>query len=157
MENDAKLAAEMNEKEHEETNMLMECACCFGDYPFDNMTHCNELHFFCLDCARRNAENEVGNGRHKLACMDGSGCRSEFSRREVLRFLDEKTLSALAKIEQEDALRIAEIDGFVTCPFCDWGAICAPAEIDKEFRCQNSECKKPLAPIFIPIRWVADW
>lgn len=142
MESDAKLAAEMNEKEHEETNNLIECGCCFGEYPFDSMTHCNETHFFCLDCARRNAENEVGNGRHRLACMDGSGCKSEFSHREMLRFLDEKTLTALSKIEQEDALRIAEIDGFVTCPFCDYGAICAPVEVDKEFRCQNSECKK---------------
>lgn len=120
----------------------MECACCFGDYPFDRMTHCNELHFFCLDCARKNAENEIGNGRYKLLCMDGSGCKTEFSRSEILRFLDEKTLEALAKIEQEDALRIAEIDGFVSCPFCDWGAICAPAEVDRVFTCQKEGCKK---------------
>jgi TRIAD3 protein (E3 ubiquitin-protein ligase RNF216) len=72
--------------------------------------------------------------------MDGSGCKAEFSRREVLRFLDERTLSALAKIEQENVLRIAEIEGLVQCPFCDFGAICAPAEVDKEFACQNPEC-----------------
>lgn len=74
--------------------------------------------------------------------MDGSGCRTEFSRSEILRFLDEKTLEALAKIEQEDALRIAEIDGFVSCPFCDWGAICAPADVDRVFTCQKEGCKK---------------
>lgn len=141
-ENDAKIAAELNEKEYEENNMLMECACCFGDYPFDRMTHCNELHFFCLDCARKNAENEIGNGRYKLSCMDGSGCKTEFSRTEILRFLDKKALEALAKIEQEDALRIAEIDGFVSCPFCDWGAICAPVEEDRVFTCQKEGCMK---------------
>jgi TRIAD3 protein (E3 ubiquitin-protein ligase RNF216) len=149
METDAKLAAQINEKEYEESNMMMECMCCFGEYAFDNMTHCNELHFFCLDCARRNAETEVGNGRHVLACMDGSGCKAEFSRREVLRFLDERTLSALAKIEQEDALRIAEIEGLEKCPFCDFGAICAPVEVDKEFKCQNPECEDVLGGVFL--------
>ncbi|KAG0134298.1 hypothetical protein HOY82DRAFT_481477 [Tuber indicum] len=140
MDADARLAAQINEKEHQESNMLMECGCCFGEYPFDSMTHCNDLHLFCLDCARRNAETEVGNGRHKLSCMDGSGCKALFPRSQMLRFLDAKTLSALAKIEQEDALRIAEIDGLVKCPFCDYGAICAPPEVDKEFKCQNPDC-----------------
>lgn len=141
MDADARLAAQINEKEHQENNMLIECGCCFGEYPFNSMTHCNDLHFFCLDCARRNAETEVGNGRHKLSCMDGSGCKALFPRSQMLRFLDDKTLSALAKIEQQDALRIAEIDGLVKCPFCDYGAICGPAEVDKEFKCQNPDCK----------------
>ncbi|RPB05956.1 hypothetical protein L873DRAFT_1824716 [Choiromyces venosus 120613-1] len=140
MEADAKLAAQINEKEHQDSNMLMECKCCFGEYPFNSMTHCNDLHFFCLDCARRNAEAEVGNGRYKLSCMDGSGCKALFPRDQMLRFLNDKTLSALSKIEQQDALRIAEIDGLVKCPFCDYGAICAPAEVDKEFDCQNPDC-----------------
>jgi len=34
----------------------------------------------------------------------------------------------------------AEIEGFVTCPFCDYGAI-MENENDKEFRCQNNECQ----------------
>ena len=35
----------------------------------------------------------------------------------------------------------ASIEGFVTCPFCDYGAILED-ENDKEFRCQNKECEK---------------
>lgn len=84
LELDARIAAELNEKEHEAMNMLWECQCCFTETPFDNMTHCGEgAHFFCLECARMNAENEIGNGRHKLKCMDSSGCQAEFPRREV--------------------------------------------------------------------------
>ncbi|PWW73084.1 hypothetical protein C7212DRAFT_347250 [Tuber magnatum] len=133
-------AARIDEKEHQESNMLMECGCCFDEYPFISMTHCNDLHFFCLDCARRNAETEVGRGHHKLSCIDGSGCKAPFPRGQMLRFLDAGTLSALEKIEQEDALRIADIDGLVKCPFCDYGAICVPPQVDKEFKCQNPDC-----------------
>lgn len=148
LDKDAKLATEINAKEHEEIGMLLECQCCFGESPFDQMTHCDgdNMHFFCLDCARRNAENEVGNGRHKLLCMDSSGCKAEFPRIEVSRFLDRKTRDALEKIQQDESLRVAEIDGLVHCPFCDYAAICVPVEVDKLFRCQNPECEiSPLA------------
>jgi TRIAD3 protein (E3 ubiquitin-protein ligase RNF216) len=47
---------------------------------------------------------------------------------------------ALERLQQEEALRVAEIDGLVQCPFCDYAAICGPIEEDKEFRCQNPEC-----------------
>ncbi|KAA8905002.1 hypothetical protein FN846DRAFT_779179 [Sphaerosporella brunnea] len=142
VDQDAQLAAQLNEEEHEETKMLWECQCCFSDVPFDSMTHCGEgLHFFCLDCARMNAENEIGNSRHKLMCMDGSGCRAEFTRSEIARFLDSKAIMALSKLQQEEALRVAAIDGLVQCPFCDYAEIYGPVEEDREFRCQNAGCE----------------
>jgi len=140
VQKDEELAIKLNEREHVENDAMMECQCCFSDVPFNNMTHCIELHFFCLDCARRNAETELGNSRHKLVCMDGSGCKAEFPQDELHRFLDEKTMKALSKLEQEEALRVADIEGLEECPFCDYAAICEPVEIDKEFRCENPEC-----------------
>lgn len=119
--------------------------CCYGESPFSGMTQCNEGHLFCLDCARRNAENEVGRGRYRLLCM--AGCKSEFPRREVLRFLDEKLILALEKNEQEEVLRIADLKGLTKCPFCDYAAICAPIDEDKEFRCGNPDCRQ-LLPYF---------
>lgn len=84
LEADAQLAAQLDEKEHEAADMILECKCCYADTPFDQMTHCGEgEHFFCLDCARQNAEHEIGAGKHKLVCMDESGCKAEFPRREV--------------------------------------------------------------------------
>lgn len=103
------------------------------------MTQCAEGHLFCLDCARRNAEHEVGRGQYKLLCM--TGCKAEFPRSEVPRFLDEKTSAALAKYEQEEMLRLAQLENLTKCPFCDYAAICAPVEEDKEFRCDNPDCK----------------
>lgn len=108
------------------------------------MTQCFEGHLFCIDCARKNAENEVGQGRHRLLCM--AGCKSEFPRQEALRFLDEKLISALEKNAQEEALRLADLEGLTKCPFCDFAAICQPIEFDKEFRCCNPECRPPPYP-----------
>lgn len=84
LEADAKLAEQLDENEYAAAEMLLECQCCFTDTPFDKMTHCAEgEHFFCLDCARQYAESRIGEGKHKLVCMDGSGCQAEFPRREV--------------------------------------------------------------------------
>lgn len=105
------------------------------------MTQCSEGHLFCLDCARKNAENEAGRGRYRLLCM--AGCKSEFPRREMFRFLDHKLLLALEKNEQEEVLRMADLQDLTKCPFCDYAAICAPIEEDKEFRCRNPDCCYP--------------
>ncbi|KAF8461391.1 hypothetical protein BDZ91DRAFT_798120 [Kalaharituber pfeilii] len=138
LESDAEYAAKLDNEEHEKNGMMMECQCCFGEFPFTQMTQCCEGHLFCLDCARRNAENEVGRGRYQLLCM--AGCNAEFPRAEMQRFLTEKLLAALSKNEQEEALRMADLEGLTKCPFCDYAAICKPIEEDKEFRCENPEC-----------------
>ena len=72
--------------------------------------------------------------------MDQSGCKSEFMAEEMNRFMTDKTQALRDKLSSADALRIASIEGFVTCPFCDFGAI-LENENDKEFRCQNKDCQ----------------
>lgn len=47
---------------------------------------------------------------------------------------------AIGRLEQEEAIRVAEIDGLVKCPYCDYAAICESIEVDKEFRCANPDC-----------------
>src|SRR4051812_7186024 len=96
--------------------------CCYGECLFSQMTQCYDGHLFCLDCARKNAENEVGRGRYQLLCM--AGCKNEFPRREILRFADHALIAALDKNEQEEALRMAEIPDLTKCPFCDFAGIC---------------------------------
>lgn len=115
------------------------------------MTSCSDGHLFCLECARRNAETTVGNGNYIFKCMDFSGCKAEFTTTETARFVDAKVIALRDKLQSGDALREvnvfffgliqASIEGFVTCPFCDYGAILED-ENDKEFRCQNKECEK---------------
>lgn len=104
------------------------------------MTQCREGHLFCLDCAKNYASAQVGQGKYQLNCMDGSGCKAEFPRTEIMRFVDDKMLLALDKLQQEAELRLADMDDLETCPFCEFAAILGPIEEDKEFRCENSEC-----------------
>lgn len=73
--------------------------------------------------------------------MSTDECKAGFSREERGKFLDEKLVKALDRIEQEAVLRIAGLADLVTCPFCPYAAEYPPIEQDKEFRCLNSECQ----------------
>ncbi|KAI4139346.1 MAG: hypothetical protein L6R39_006338 [Caloplaca ligustica] len=127
------------------SGQVMECACCFtDDITINKITWCSAdvPHAFCLDCAATNANTQIGLVRYKLECMDSSGCKGIFSREERKRFLDDKTIEKLERIQQQTELREANLDNLETCPFCEFAAICDPIEVDKEFRCGNSECEK---------------
>lgn len=142
LEKKAAEAVEAKDREHREKGETMECGCCFDEVTIQNITHCNgdEAHFFCLECARSNANSDIGNSRYALCCMDFSGCKSTFSRDQRARFLDAKTIEKLERLQQQDEIRLADLQNLSTCPFCDFAAICPPVEVDKEFRCHNPEC-----------------
>ncbi|KAL8931032.1 MAG: hypothetical protein Q9208_000134 [Pyrenodesmia sp. 3 TL-2023] len=133
------------EKALRDSGQVMECACCFDDdVPITKVTWCSadRPHVFCVGCAARNAESQIGLSRFVLECMDGSGCKAIFSRSERQRFLDAKTIDKLERLQQQTELRQADLPNLETCPFCDFAAICDPVEVDKEFRCGNPECEK---------------
>ena len=137
-------AQEAQEQEHRAKGEVMDCACCFDTVTIPKITHCNgdEPHFFCLDCAQQNAKTDIGNSRYGLRCMDGSRCTATFSRQERERFLDAKSIEKLERLQQQDEIRLADLQNLSTCPFCDFAAICPPIEEDKEFRCHNPECEE---------------
>lgn len=141
---DAAAAEAAQEQEHRDNGDVMECQCCFDDTTINKITHCDgpEPHFFCFSCALRNANNEIGLGRHQLLCMDGSGCKAHFSRTERNRFLEPKLLSKLERSEQQAELKNAGLPNLASCPFCDFAAICSPVEVDREFRCYNPDCER---------------
>ncbi|KAK0512374.1 hypothetical protein JMJ35_005502 [Cladonia borealis] len=141
---DAKQAEDAEDQRLRAMGEVMECQCCYDDCIPPKMTHCDGegCHFFCLDCAKTNANTVIGNSRYILQCMDGSGCKATFSRYERSRFLDDKTIEKLERLQQQDEIRMAEIQNLSTCPFCDFAAICVPVEEDREFRCHNPECEE---------------
>ena len=141
---DAKQAEDAEDQRLRAMGEVMECQCCYDDFIPPKMTHCDGegCHFFCLDCAKTNANTVIGNSRYVLQCMDGSGCKATFSRYERSRFLDDKTIEKLERLQQQDEIRMAEIQNLSTCPFCDFAAICVPVEEDREFRCHNPECEE---------------
>ena len=120
-----------------------ECECCCDEFPLNRMVHCNgdTLHWFCRNCARLNAETQIGLSKFELNCMSMDGCTAGFSKAQKDIFLDEKTEIALERIEQEAALRLAGIENLETCPFCPYAAEYPPVEQDKEFRCERPDCE----------------
>lgn len=143
-EADAVKAEAAVEQKHRDNGDVFECQCCFETVTINKITHCNgdTLHYFCLDCAKKNANNEMGNLRYKLICMSGDGCVASFSAVERQRFLDDNSLKALERIQLQAEIKQAGLEGFTSCPFCDYGEICDPVEFDREFRCRKTDCEK---------------
>ncbi|KAL9103910.1 MAG: hypothetical protein Q9163_001103 [Psora crenata] len=136
--------AEVREQQCREKGDVIECACCFDEATIAHITHCNgEMpHFFCHNCARMNANNDLGNNKYDLRCMDGSGCKATFSREQRSKFLSEKTIEKLELLQQQGELQSAGLQNFVNCPFCNYGHICPPVEEDREFRCKMLDCRE---------------
>lgn len=105
----------------------------------DKMVQCAEGHLFCRECARRNAEEQIGNRKTDLVCMDQSSCAAVFPESEIARFLPEKTLALYHRIKQGKEIEKAGLEGLESCPFCDYACVIENEE-EKLFRCQNDDC-----------------
>ena len=95
---------------------------------------------FCHECIRRQAETLIGLSQYSLNCMSTDGCEAGFGHDSLQAVLSTETLRALDKLETSAVLRMAELPGLEYCPFCDFAAECPPPEVDREFRCLNSDC-----------------
>lgn len=106
------------------------------------MVGCNAIqrHQFCFDCVIKNVETEIGNRKCRPQCMDMSACSSGFEDSQLRRCVCLKTMDRLLRLQQQEELKIANIDGLTECPFCDYMAICPSALVDREFRCENPDC-----------------
>ncbi|MCJ1311941.1 hypothetical protein MMC25_005615 [Agyrium rufum] len=140
-EKDAELARDM---ECEAKGEIAECQCCFTDCPMTKVVHCSgdETHFFCITCAKSYTRSLTEQGRFEILCFDGSGCKAGFAYDQKQRFIASDVVRLLDKLEQDNILRISEIDNLAKCPFCDYAAIYPPTDVDKVFRCENEDCKK---------------
>ncbi|KAK7417329.1 hypothetical protein QQX98_004606 [Neonectria punicea] len=138
---------EVNErKEYEAAEArgeLVECECCFADFPKSRLVECDadSCHRFCFACARRNAETLVGDSKYEMKCMSTDGCDAGFSHAQRVKFLDKKLVSALDRIEQEAVLRLAAIENLASCPFCPYAAEYPSVEVNREFQCENPSCQ----------------
>ncbi|KAI9761030.1 MAG: hypothetical protein M4579_001293 [Chaenotheca gracillima] len=137
-------AETLNFDKQKEEGLMMPCQCCYNESPLNRMTHCDGAtwHFFCFECGRKTAETQIGLSRHTWNCMDMSGCASTFADSEIRRFLNEKAIQMLSRLQQQEEIRLAGVEGLTECPFCDFAAICDSVDVDKEFRCQSEECMK---------------
>ncbi|KAI1804948.1 hypothetical protein F4811DRAFT_250097 [Daldinia bambusicola] len=145
---DAEAARETEEEENfahaKLTGEVLECGCCFDEYALNRMVHCDghDIHWFCRNCMKLQAETNVGLSKYEISCMSVDGCEAGFSADQKKLFLDKKLRVALERLEQEAMLRMAGIENLETCPFCPYAAECPPIEVDKEFTCVNPGCEK---------------
>jgi TRIAD3 protein (E3 ubiquitin-protein ligase RNF216) len=145
---DGLMAKRLNESEYEETGNLLECGCCFGDHPFENMVTCDDGHLFCRTCAQRAAEELIGQGRSEFKCLNTSeNCPYAFTEQQLRKFLPPSLYRLYEKLLQSNILRQAGLPGLTECPFCDYAAL-VENEHDREFHCGSCDvvscrlCKK---------------
>lgn len=69
-----------------------------------------------------------------------SNCKSEYSLPTLKMVLDPIVFYRMEQRKQIDEIRRANLDGFETCPFCDYGNLANPD--DKVFVCKNLDCSK---------------
>ncbi|GAA6048852.1 hypothetical protein JCM3770_003652 [Rhodotorula araucariae] len=117
-----------------------ECGCCFADVGLSQMIACAEGCQFCKDCARMNADSQIGMRKYVLPCMSTSGCTSTFLESEYPLFLPRKTVAALHKIKQEKEVDEAALEGLEKCPFCVFAMI-IENEHERLFHCQHEGCR----------------
>lgn len=139
------LAEQENETTAQREGTMQECGCCCSEYPMNRMLICENpdasaQHWLCWTCVKTYVETEIGQSRHKLVCFHVDGCTFGFSKPQLKLAIPLQHLKKLEKLQQEDEVRCAELDGLEECPFCDYKAICPPKEVDKEFRCNNDDC-----------------
>ncbi|XP_071797787.1 uncharacterized protein [Asterias amurensis] len=140
VEKDLMFAISMNENEYETEGQLIECGCCYAEVPFENMVQCLDGHLFCSTCLQSYAQQAVyGQGKALLMCMT-DGCDSSYPRVQLEKCLKSKDLVKYDERVQEECIQLADIEGFVKCPSCDFGALLDPG--DKVFKCQKSGCMK---------------
>ncbi|MGE9805378.1 hypothetical protein ACQP3L_32910, partial [Escherichia coli] len=71
---------------------LIECGCCFGEIPVEELMQCFDAPLFWTECLIRYAQEEVfRSGKSGLSCMEGS-CTCSFLTREVKKVLPETIL-----------------------------------------------------------------
>ncbi|KAI4219412.1 MAG: hypothetical protein L6R36_008339 [Xanthoria steineri] len=141
---DAIAAEAAEEQELRDNKQVLECGSCFDEVPINKVTFCNgdEPHSACFECATTWVKTRIGESRYQLPCIVGAACKATYSRHERMRFLEPQMIEKLERLEQQTCLREANLPNLEECPFCDFAAECPPVEVDKEFRCGNTECQK---------------
>ena len=136
-------AMHLNEQQYKEEGQLIECGCCFGEFPFEDIVQCSDGHLFCLTCLESYSKEVIFGSAIatvKLHCMV-DGCTKQFPYSQLQKCLSEDEIAKYQDRLQEDCLSKVDLGpNLVHCPFCEFAAIVP--EDDKVFKCLNQKCGK---------------
>jgi E3 ubiquitin-protein ligase RNF216 len=143
---DAEKAATDLDEQQIADGQVAECGCCFDDVPRNRLIGCDggTTHYFCRPCLSKYVDNIIGKGAFTLECMSSDSrdpCLGGFSQKNRNLIMDEKQTRALDRLEMAASLRLAEVPGLETCPYCPFAMEYPPVTVDREFRCLNPECE----------------
>lgn len=141
---------------------LLECNCCFVDYPFEEMVSCRTAgHLFCKTCLQKHTEqrvfglgnlgvqnttnNNVKSSKNaskalEILCMHSSGCTSGFHEGQLRKALSEKVLKKYDEMQYDAVIQQANTNGDISrCPKCNF--IAFAEKTVKTFNCPQCSFK----------------
>ncbi|KAH6855676.1 hypothetical protein B0I37DRAFT_365455 [Chaetomium sp. MPI-CAGE-AT-0009] len=141
---DREVAVELNNLQAEETDSMIECACCFTELAFEDFTSCTGRgHMLCVQCVRhciseavfgqgwqRNIDNKTGCLR--CPAPDAEGCEGYIPNDHIERAMLQASNGPEILRQLQDRLAeyslVASNLRLVRCPFCGY------AEVDETYR-----------------------
>ena len=135
-------AAHVNKQQYMEEGAMIECGCCFGEFPFEEIVQCSDGHLFCKECLHGYAKEIIFGSAMatvKLVCM-GDDCNQPFPYNQLEKCLTKDEIQKYELRLQEDCLAKAELDNLQKCPYCEFAAIIPDDQ--KVFACMNPKCMK---------------
>jgi hypothetical protein len=120
---DYEVAKQVNFTEYTKNDQLITCGCCYGDYPFEDLTCCNEGHLFCKDCINHLVrEGLFGQGSlrgKQIKCIDSTGCDGYFTNDQLEATLVPDVFKNYLDSLIEHSLKQSNLI-LVQCPFCNY-------------------------------------
>ena len=137
---DHRFAIALNTTEAEDMHETIECACCFADCPFQELTSCNTeaAHMICFRCVQHSISEAVfGQGWQRtinvekgtLRCpaVEGDGCDGCIPEDQMHRAMleEQKGAEILQRLEHRLAEHNLVASGLplLRCPFCSFAEI----------------------------------
>ncbi|CAH7270474.1 Rnf216 [Phodopus roborovskii] len=122
------LALQMNEEQYQKDGQLIECRCCYGEFPFEELTQCTDAHLFCKECLIRYAQEAVF-GAGKETCRKCQGLWKEHNGLTCEELAEKDDIKYRTSIEEKmTAARIRK------CHKCGTGLI-------KSEGCNRMSCR----------------
>ncbi|KAJ2996529.1 hypothetical protein HDV02_006425 [Globomyces sp. JEL0801] len=120
----------------------IECRCCYLENPISKMASCTKGHLFCLTCCKRAIETLIVHQKIHMKCMDTTDCNGHFDIKTIQACLPEKGYERYQTLVEEIELKQANLEGLERCPFCPYAVIIENGENDPLFCCERQGCLK---------------